>query len=167
MGGWDRWSFLYHTLSISSSASCQWAECHGVWLAPMLIWLSHLRFGRHPWVHKLFLDMWSVHNPSRQCFYESSSSLKPNLLLCCLAKLHTCFCMYSWESPKSELWCHSLPGHSTQQQHMSDAIWPPPADPAASSSLVLTAPTLHPRQETETDLCGSVQRRNVVNFYLL
>ena len=58
-----------------------------------------LKFGRHTWVHNLFLNMWAEGNHSRQCnatsfcqpsFYQIKPPLTKNLLM-----PHNCFCTYS------------------------------------------------------------------------
>ena len=81
---------------------------HNSWPVNRSMHHTQLRIERHLCIHKLFLNMLDNHNQSRQCYKLLTAQLFSNLLLCCLVKIispHTCFCMYSWESLISELWC--------------------------------------------------------------
>ena len=52
-----------------------------------------------------------AHNSDLSYIHQPSFSTKTNLVLCCLVNTHSCLCMDSWESHKSEL-CHGSPGQS-------------------------------------------------------
>ena len=63
------------------------------------------RFGPERGQKIIFLNMWGKWNHSRQSLeaYVSLVSIKSNLILYHLGSPHTCFCLYSWESLKSDI----------------------------------------------------------------
>ena len=74
-------------------------------------WSEHcstqLRFEWHLSVHKLFLNMWAESYGAEVSVIQVSTKPPATLPFKKVCSPHTCFCMHSWESLKSELWAGS------------------------------------------------------------